>query len=57
MLMLLLHRMATGMLRTSIPRDVEILCPYKEAILSIRFATPVKPLDKRLAGRINAWIT
>ena len=57
MLMLRLHRIATGMFSASIPREVEKLPPYKEAILSISMATPVKPLDKRSAGRMNTWIT
>ena len=58
LLMLLLHKIATGMLRSSIPKDTEKENPKKaEVIFSIKNATPVKPLESRLMGTIKICMT
>ena len=53
---LLKHKIATGTFKTISPKEVEKLKPYNEVIRSIKIATPVKPLDNRLAGSTKTLI-
>ena len=55
--MLRLHSSATGIFSTSMPRDMEKLPPYKDAMSLIRIAIPVNPPDRSPDGRIKVCIT
>lgn len=49
---------ATGTFNKIIPSEVEKENPkYVDVIFSISIATPVKPLDNKLAGLIKTLIT
>ena len=50
------HSIATGMLSSSMPSDVEMWTPPRDVIWLTRTATPVNPLGSRLAGSTNAWM-
>ena len=58
LLILLLHKTATGIFSTNIPMDAEKENPQKgEVIFSIKIANPVKPLERRFIGLIKIWIS
>jgi len=57
LLIFLLQAHATGMFKAIMPREVEILNPYRDVTRSTKIAIPVNPPDRRPAGLINAWIT
>ena len=54
LLILLLHKTATGIFNISIPKDAEKeKSKNVDVIFSIKIATPVNPLESRFMGRIK----